>query len=231
MLKEKLLIRLNEYKKENKKLTVKWDTGGDETIINFFLENNALPHTNELMNELAAYLIEAFDLPNAGEYYNEGGGALSIENENSILFIYDEFAYRESYGEHLESENLEEEFSIAPHPSSQRLLADLNQKELNFNGSASFLLEASFHFDIYSSNDASSIKKEAFDEIKNYIKIHALAKIQPPFEGKEIVFSGRIKEDEILFEEFYQIKYNIDKNKKEEKIYLLDHKENLKTLK
>ena len=43
------------------------------------------------MNELATYLIEEFDLPNAGEYYNDGGGELSIEDETRVLFIYDEF--------------------------------------------------------------------------------------------------------------------------------------------
>lgn len=222
MLKENLLRRLKEYEKKNKSLTVKWNTGGDETIINFFLETEVISYEDELMNKLATYLIEEFDLPNAGEYYNDGGGEFLIEKGNKILFVYDEFSYGESYDEDLETDNIEEEFSIAPDQNSKQLLDELNQTELDFHGSTSFLLEESLDFEIYTSNNEFRIRKGKLKDIHDYIKIHALEKLTPPYEGTEIGYSGKIKEDEILFEELYRIKYYIDKNKKKERIYLLE---------
>ncbi len=38
----------------------------------------------------------------------------------------------------------------------------------------------------------------------------------------EIGYAGIIKEDEIVIEELYKIKYNIDKNKKREKLFLFE---------
>jgi len=228
MLKEKLLKRLKEYENNNEKLIVKWNTGGDETIINFYLKGNVLPyHTDEIVNDLASYLIEEFDLPNAGEYYNDGGGEISIDKENKILFVYDEFAYGESYDENFDTENIEEEFSIITSLSSKQLLNELNQKELDFYGSTSFLLQESDDFRAYTTKDMFRIKKEKLREVHEHIKVHILSKLSPPFEATEIGYSGKIKEDEILIEELYQTKYYIDKNKKNEKVYLLEKKANI----
>lgn len=216
MLKTKLIGRLKEYKQNGKIFSVKWDGGGDETIINFYLENEVIPdYEDEVLTELAGHLVEVFDLPNAGEYYNEGKGTISLDDKNQILIVYDEFAYGEKYDEEIESEKSIEEFSIPSSEECKKILENMNEISLNFYGSTSFLSEISDDFEISSARFDKTIKKEKLLEVQKEIKKNALAKFEPPFDASEIGYSGKIDENQITFEELYQIKYFVDKHNKE----------------
>ena len=224
MLRENLLKRLLKYQEENKKLSVKWDAGGDQTIINFFLDGKDLRYhlSDDLLKNFARYLVEEFELPNVGEYYNQGGGMISIENGTKILFEYEEFAYGEIYDDNIESEIKLEGFSIDSNMESKKLLEELNQLELNFYGTTSFLLKEIDDFELSTPSYDYRVRKSKFAEIQNYIKKHALEKFSPPLEGSEILYVGKIKEDKIIFEEISQLKFYIDKNKQNESRYILE---------
>lgn len=222
MLKTKLIEKLKTLEGNGKKLAVKWDAGGDQTVLNFYLDKDVLPYyEDEVLEPLRTYLIEEFDLPNAGEYYNEGKGIFSIENEHQIAMVYDEFAYGEKYDKDFESEESIVEFSIPSTESCQKILDVSNKTTLNFYGSTSFLYEVSDHFEVYA-NPLKDKNKQAILDLQQTIKQNALSKFEPPFEGSEIGYAGTIDANQITVEELYQIKYWIDKDNKSAKKFLFE---------
>lgn len=220
MLKGKLLKLLTEYENTGKTLIVKWNAGGDETIVNYFCNEVPLGyHSFDFLEELRIYLVEEFNLPNAGEYYNDGRGKFSIVNEDEILFEFDEYAYFENYEGEIESEMFEETFTV--NFSNKKFLEEYSLLETNFYGSISFLQERE-HEELQM--DISGIDEDILNDklktLNQVIKKYILSKFDPPFQDLEINYSGKITIDKIIIDEFYRIKYTVDKNRKNEKKYL-----------
>ena len=71
-----------------KKLSVKWNCGGDEAIITVFENNERLKFDHPFAMELDLYLINYLNLPDVGEFDLEGGGEIIKENEE-IYIVYE----------------------------------------------------------------------------------------------------------------------------------------------
>lgn len=223
MLKEKLLEYLKNYEQDGHQLVIKWNTGGDETIINFYMDDESYPaYLDDIYSAFTSYLIEEFELPNAGEYYNNGGGVLSVEQGNRILFEYDEYAYGEIYDEDTESQNNIDAFNIPATDQSRQLLDYFNENELLFHGSTCFLNEVTDEFRVYTKDFDKKVKKERALDLFQIIKKSAIEKFTPPHDASEIHYSGILIENEIRFEDVYQLNYFLDKNKVKEKKYLFE---------
>lgn len=222
-LKEKLLDRLKEFEQKGQEFSIKWDAGGDETLVNFQLDGEYFDHySDEVYIDFVRYLIEEFELPNAGEYYNEGGGTLSIEDGDSLIFEYSEYAYGEDYLSEEDTVHYREGFSITADESSIKLLEYVNEESMNFYGSVCFLNEQTEDFSIYSKLSDKRFKKQKVPELHQRIQAAVLAKFTPPFEGIEINYVGNLNEEYILIEELHTVQYFIDKNFKDAKKYLFD---------
>lgn len=219
-MKETLLDFLEKCEAENKVFTVKWDAGGDQTIITYFLNENELSYdSNDILGELSQYLIQEFDLPGVGEYYNEGGGLFVLEEKEKILFKYDEFAYGEIYDKEVTSEIRLDEFSILLNSKLKDLLGDSLSNSIKFYGSTTFLPNERDNFFELSNAELDEILQE---QVKKEIKKYVIPKFDPPYDGTEIGYSGKISSKEIVIEELFQLKYWVDKNKKNEKLYLFE---------
>lgn len=75
-----------------KKVSVKWNCGGDEALIALFLDDKEVPYDDELAQETQMYLVNYLDLPDAGEFYMDGDG--NIIEENGKLYIEYESIWR-----------------------------------------------------------------------------------------------------------------------------------------
>lgn len=103
-LKEQLLKLLHE----GKEVTVTWDCGGDEAFAYPAIDGKELGYENEFSCELADYIIEKLNLPDAGEFYLKGGGRIFIEANTIVIehtsvgagvMDYDEEKEEEIYSE------------------------------------------------------------------------------------------------------------------------------------
>ncbi len=95
--KTQLTTLLESLKQNNQKLTAIWDAGGDQTIITFYIDKQEyrFEDNEPLWNYLYSLLTTQFELPNAGESYNEGGGEFQLDENGDIQFEYNEFYYFE----------------------------------------------------------------------------------------------------------------------------------------
>ncbi|MCB0607534.1 MAG: hypothetical protein KDD12_07455 [Lewinella sp.] len=71
-----------------KKITVKWDCGGDEAIIKVLVDGAELTYNNAFAMELDMYLVNYLNLPDAGEFSMTGNGEIVEENEE-LYIVYE----------------------------------------------------------------------------------------------------------------------------------------------
>jgi hypothetical protein len=83
-LKEKILASIEA----GKKITLKWDCGGDEALISVFMNNEQLKYDNAFSQELELYLVNYLNLPDTGQFELEGDGEIIQENEG-LFIVYE----------------------------------------------------------------------------------------------------------------------------------------------
>ena len=76
-----LLKNLNE----GKKITVKWDCGGDEAFVYPSIDGVEIDYQDEIHEEFEFFLIEKLEIPDAGEFSLEGKGVIFIEDGNIVI--------------------------------------------------------------------------------------------------------------------------------------------------
>ena len=136
MEKAKLVDLLKKIMLEEKQLSVKWDTGGDQTIVNFEIDGKPNPYNNDMLyDDLRAFLIEKFELPNAGEYYNNGDGIIDLDEDGEVIIEYNECAYYEDSWSDVDTNNLEKEIQLEDKTNVSALLKEFELKEISFYGS------------------------------------------------------------------------------------------------
>ncbi len=112
-LKEKIITILNE----GKELTLIWNCGGDEAIIDVFIDGKSQPYDGEFISSLCMFITNFMNLPDAGEFAMEGKGKILLENNNiyleceSILKGYEGFTKEGDYLGWVEVNEVEQEYS------------------------------------------------------------------------------------------------------------------------
>jgi len=217
-LQEELLKLLLELKKKNQKLTAKWNAGGDQTILNFLIDGNYIDWSQDsVFDKLRTFLVTKFQLPNAGEYYNQGKAEIKLpdydDNDATILIIYDEFAYN-AYDDY-EVSILPNEMKYPSNKVSVKLLTALNQSSLSFDGSITFR-NNNQQTDFYISHNYLEIQKykDTVDQIHQYILNFVLETSKGVTHSIELSYNGNISQNEIIFNQFYVIKNYADKDYK-----------------
>ena len=115
-IKAKWIARLEN----GEKITLKWDAGGDETPIWIYADGVELTDWEENVG-LLDIVIRALDLPNAGEYFVEGGGEL--ETKDGQLLIRHESHHT---GVDYEYEG-EEDDDISPYDESKLKVIEIDK--------------------------------------------------------------------------------------------------------
>lgn len=94
---EKLKIYLNSMLDDGKKITLKWDCGGDEAMVSIYDNGQELDYGDTYVQELTMYITNRISLPDAGEFSMDGGGEIIRKNKililrcESILRGYEDF--------------------------------------------------------------------------------------------------------------------------------------------
>ena len=66
-----------------RKVTIKWDAGGDETPVWVFVDGEEADWQD--CEDLVDLVIRTLDLPNAGELFVEGGGELLVQDGKLMI--------------------------------------------------------------------------------------------------------------------------------------------------
>lgn len=99
-IKNWLLSNLNA----NRKVTVRWDCGGDEAFVYPSIDGEEVDSMDEIHEEFEYFLIEKLEIPDAGEFTMKGKGTIFIEHgkiviehsaEGKVLMDYDEKSKKE----------------------------------------------------------------------------------------------------------------------------------------
>ncbi len=212
-MKKQLIKRLKEYEESDMQLSVKWNGGGDETIIQYQIGDKYVPYDNDtLLIELTRLLVEKFDIPNVGEYYNEGGGIFSVDGQERVSIIYDEFAYGDADDDEIESESMLRDIRVPSSEINTKILEFYNQEVLNFYGTISFLSESKNHLETDFGMVDMQMLNEHHTSIKEKFKEVVLNQIKGSYNSVEITYSGKMDKNHIYFDEIYKVNYFIDKN-------------------
>lgn len=218
MLENEIIDFFEKY--DIKKIRVEWKAGGDETILNYYYQDRILSDSKSgLLGQISMYLIEKFDLPNAGEYYNDGNGEIFIENDK-VRLIYSEYAYSEDYIE--DSEEELEPFNLSIIPEILTVLKNTGETSLEFDTTITFYQEKTIDFRLYKPMYEPIEYGNEGSKIEEYIRENVIPKINCKLESVEIGYSGEINETKILIEEVHVIKYYVDKDVKQKKIDLFE---------
>jgi len=109
----KLEKQVRQWLKEEKKITVECDCGGDEALLYPFIDGVELPYDTLLGEAFYELLLSKLDLPSAGEYFVKGGGYIVAENDEIVIYHdsessgFDYSSYYDSYdGETPEVEDI-----------------------------------------------------------------------------------------------------------------------------
>ena len=204
------------------KLQIEWDAGGDQTLVNFRTKDGYVDFDCSIA--FRDYLRDYFELPNAGEYYNKGGGVLIIEGQ-LLVFEYDEYAYFEKdellyIEEHEYDEGIWIDFS---HLNINDFFEKADKEKVHFYSSVNFVREKETYtsIELYGKTipNAWIAKQEAKLELD--IQDYMQTKCTMPFRHAEMSCSGTITASGIQIEELYKIEYTVEKDKKQERVNLL----------
>lgn len=111
-----------EFLNAGKKVSVKWNCGGDEAIVTLFLDDKEVPWNDKFAREFDLYLVNYLNLPDVGEFSMDGVG--NIIEENDKLYIEYESITRgyESYSKDYESSEWKEVNEVDPMFSGKKRL-------------------------------------------------------------------------------------------------------------
>lgn len=94
-IKKWLLGHLNA----NREVTVRWDCGGDEAFVYPAIDGEDVDSSDKIHQEFEQFLIDALDIPDAGEFEMQGEGTIFLEDgeilieyttEGKVMMDYDE---------------------------------------------------------------------------------------------------------------------------------------------
>lgn len=205
---QKIVDKLDHYKRYNNKLTCTWDAGGDDTVIHFQLDGKKLSYggSQEFLFTLREIIADKLDLPNAGEYYNQGIGKIFLNDDDQILIQYDEFAYFELEDDFVQS-NLE---LLVEHtfPSIKK-----RKYPIIINGT----IELESHIltddiDFYCKEEPAIIPRKEKAEIEEFIKQELSKNLVWNKKDTAVSYFGSIESDLLLIQEVYLTKFKVDKN-------------------
>ncbi|WP_314004487.1 hypothetical protein [Xanthocytophaga flava] len=97
VLKEAIVEQLSA----GKPIPVDWNAGGDETICNVQI-GEAYDYKKDGVNigwELGDLIAQVLELPNAGEYFNNGKGHIEVDQKGQVVLHYSARAYYYDYEE------------------------------------------------------------------------------------------------------------------------------------
>ncbi|MEM1134278.1 MAG: hypothetical protein AAGI07_00455 [Bacteroidota bacterium] len=80
-LKDQIIEILNS----GKRITLKWNCGGDEAIVTTFVDGKQVSYNDKFAEELDIYIVNYLDLPDVGEFQMEGEGEIVEENGKVYL--------------------------------------------------------------------------------------------------------------------------------------------------
>ncbi len=221
-MKADLTEHLIALKEKGTVLSVKWDAGGDETLLHFFEGEEKVPDSRDGMyGQLRDFLIEKFDLPNGGEYFNEGGGIFALENQK-IAFTFSELAYSRYEEDGCEIITAEEDLTIQAPEGMTSFLAAQHLTEAYFHGETNY-----FRAEVVNTTfrvitpTFQSVPPDGFTEgLREKFERIAQSTFDTPIQHGEIRYAGKLYAHEVIFEEVSLTKYATDKDHREKKIYL-----------
>jgi hypothetical protein len=221
-MKTELLAYLRSLEQKGVSLSVKWDAGGDETILTFYENGKRVTEAYEgLYGKLRDFLIQQFDLPNAGEYYNEGEGTFGREGEQ-VTFLFSELAYSLYESDGFESIHLEDDLTAPPLSAAKDFLAAMAWEEAYLYGSI-FYFRGKIENETFglmgpeASRPPSHPYAGALKEESSRI---ARSRIKQAFQQGEIRYSAKFTATETCFEEISLLKYATDKDHRGKKVIL-----------
>lgn len=127
---------LRELQKNNKKLIVKWDAGGDETLVNFPGEkimnyDDSLDKALTIYTELRSIIRKKLDLPNAGEDYDRGQGEIFLNERNQVILKFDSQRYYEVYVE--AERKLEDKYNLIQYLAENTIVFNITKTDFNID--------------------------------------------------------------------------------------------------
>lgn len=204
---------LSDLKQKNQQLLVKWNAGGDESLVNIYtLENGKEKYLNTREYELNWHITQLLDLPNAGEYYNNGSGEIYIGADQMIYFKYDELAYHTELN--VKEKIIELNASVDNLKLCKQYMQGKRITEIKFYGTISFLAEKETHFSL-AIHRAERQAASSFLSILRY-KIEDV--VLQKYKGKkkliDINYEGVITNEKIMVEDLLTLQYSVDKENK-----------------
>ncbi|UZR98165.1 hypothetical protein [Chondrinema litorale] len=205
-LKEEVIDLLKDLRSKEETLTIKWDAGGDNTLVNFYL-NNITPvydkYDNSVFHKLRDHIIDKFELPNAGEYYNDGEAKLLLDENDEVLITYSEIAYYDDYDNEVD----EIDDIVVEHS----LKIDFDKfSSLNFFGEfSSFPTKSEDYFRI---QQEFSISAALEKELKELIKDQFYKNPILTQDLISISFGGEINETQIIINDISYYKHVVEKD-------------------
>ena len=87
MTKQKRMEIIRNYIKEildsGKKITLKWNCGGDQAIVTTYIDGEKIGLNDDIGEQIDIYIINFLNLPDVGEFEMEGNGEI-IDEEGKI---------------------------------------------------------------------------------------------------------------------------------------------------
>lgn len=186
---QKIKELLKELQSEGKEILTKWDAGGDETLVYLRLEgqNEVNEKLEEISEALEDIIIDTLELPNAGEYFHNGDGKISLNDQGEIVLNYTskELCYENYTWE--DGKLVEEDNQIESHhlPAMQLddpfdMAAELHRLEFMLEG------EMDPEFNIQTSMNINTIQGDEFilsEEMKSFYQSQIQAVLEEQIPG------------------------------------------------
>lgn len=106
---------LDTFQKQGLAITAEWDAGGDECICQIKIgeDEDVVYQDLAVCDYLAALVIRHLQLPGAGEAYHQGNGVIELNEEESIVILFnaeysydhEDYYYDKKAGEYLPVKN------------------------------------------------------------------------------------------------------------------------------
>lgn len=219
LARERLLI----LQKEDKKMFVKWESGGDDRMLNFFVNEKEIKYNEDkLLNEFGNYIGDKINLHAVGPVYTKGKGLVYLDKNDQIYLKFDGLGY--SYEEDILEDDLEDEILDVAIEISQKQIDYLTKIGLNnihFYGSYSSIEAKQFSIDVKYVDEetilfCNNLQLQIEQWSSNYIKDKS-KKI-------EVSYDGDINSDRIMINELGISHFHYTNKVKEYIISLFDEK-------
>lgn len=90
--------KIKEILTSGRKLTLKWECGGDEALVYPFVDGKEMNFESDLYSEIDMLILNLLELPSAGEFSMDGTGEVILENNKiylvceSIMHGYEDYS-------------------------------------------------------------------------------------------------------------------------------------------